>query len=176
MDSSQIVAQLVQRARDTPYAVTPVPGGARVGLAVADMRWHTLFHRSGLTIEHAVVLRFDDANRIYTRQQESRGLSYRFGIDGQVIGASLSASVFKGTQISFRRGAVVGLHDDGSLVRRYRFDSRELTAFVDSVLVPSGWQRAMDRSTKIGLIAGIAGGGIAVLTLIGLGVAFLVAG
>ncbi|MER7419989.1 hypothetical protein ABT346_24955 [Micromonospora peucetia] len=176
MDSSQIVAQLVERTRDTPYAVTSLPGGARIGLDVADLRWSTLFHRSGLTIEHAVVLRFDDAKRSYTWHQESRRMSYRFGFDGQVIGASFRKDVFKGTQLTLQRGVVAGRHDDGSLVRGYRFDSRELTGLVDSVLVPSGWRRAMDRYTKIGLIAAIAGGGIAVLTMIGLGVAFLVAG
>jgi len=161
--SDDIVRELGERSAGTPYRVQRTPGGAVVGLNIADMRYLTLFYRNRLTLAYSIVLTLDEQRHSYTREQRSRELTYSFGSDGSVLGAAFSGAEIRGTVRSLQAGIVGGVHDDGDLVKSYGFDSREITAFVDDVMAAAGWRRRMDSSTRIGMIAAIIGGSVAVL-------------
>ncbi|WP_353114358.1 hypothetical protein [Microbacterium sp.] len=158
-----LFGELRRRAESMPYRVERTAQGATVGLDIADLRYVTLWYRRRLALAYTVALVFDESRLTYYREQSSQEIRYAIGTGGEVLGAELEKSRTRGTVHEMQRGVVGGIHDDGDLFKGYSFDSREITRFVDGVMVESGWRRRMDPHTRWGLAGAVAGGTVALL-------------
>jgi hypothetical protein len=178
ISAAEIHQQLLARAAGTPYTVTTIPGGLLVHLDVADMQWMTLIGARGLSKEYSIELMLDESSHVYRKEQIIRGLTWRAGLQPGTFVPEISGSrsVQRGTMIEVSGTSVLGLDRAGHLgVQGYSLDSREMSAFVDQVMEPSGWTKKMDRSTRIGLIVALSAvGGILVAGLITLIVLLIV--
>jgi hypothetical protein len=161
--ATEIERQLRDRAQGTPYVVSSIAGGVRVELDIADLRWLSMFHANRMSRTYTIDIMLNDEQRKYSKEQITRGIEWHAGLTGGVPQFSYTRSVVRGTQLQFAKTQVVGLHANGRLVDGYRFDSREMSDFVDTTLHGSGWRKKMDRSSRIGLIAALAAGGGAIL-------------
>ncbi|NYE96645.1 hypothetical protein FHU41_002895 [Psychromicrobium silvestre] len=167
MTAAQIYQQLTAQAQGTPYTVTPIEGGLRVHLNVADLHWLTLFYEYKLDKEYSINLLLDEAHQVYSREQIIREMRWKAGAGplGFVPYFEAAKSVKMGSMIEISAVRTVGLQEDGSMVGGYNFDSREMSRFVDAVMVPSGWKKKMDKSTKLGLGFALGGVGFAILAV-----------
>ncbi|WP_394942018.1 hypothetical protein [Psychromicrobium sp. YIM B11713] len=168
MTAEQIYQQLLARAQGTPYTVTPIEGGLRVHLNVADLHWLTLFYENKLDKEYSINLLLDEATQSYTKEQVLKEVSWRAGVSpvGFVPHFELAKSTSKGTMVEISSVREAGLQQNGDLIGGYTLDTREMSKFVDEVMVPSGWAKKMDQNTRLGLIFACIGGGVAVLAVI----------
>ncbi|RKS06074.1 hypothetical protein DFP74_1697 [Nocardiopsis sp. Huas11] len=150
--------RFLTRTRGTPYTVSPIQGGLRLHLDVADVTWQRLFHQMRMSREYSINLRVDPARRTYSREQVVRSMRW---VDG--VGMT--------PRVQFSDGAGQGTRKEIHLGRRrrtpsahgYHVDFRELAELVDEVMLADGWTRTMDRSSRIGLIAAGIGVGAALL-------------
>lgn len=116
----------------------------------------TLLAAHGLTVEHRVDLRLDEAARRYSADQVLRELSWTAGVGGAPT-ARFSRSVARGTFVGKQVRADVGLHDTGRLVQGYRLDLSELTDLVREAMDPTGWERHLGAASRAGLVMGVIG-------------------
>ncbi|AJT40492.1 hypothetical protein [Psychromicrobium lacuslunae] len=166
--AEQIYQQLLARAQGTPYTVSLIDGGLRVHLNVADMHWLTLFYENKLDKEYSINLLLDEASQSYTKEQVLKEVSWRAGASpiGFVPHFELSSTVSKGTMVEISSAKVAGVQEKGGLYDGYTLDTREMSKFVDEVMVPSGWSKKMDKSTKLGLIFAGVGVGVALIAVL----------
>lgn len=176
LPTGEFLRRLEAAVAERGWVVERIEGGVRFRLDVADFRWLSLFAANRLTIEAGVEIRLDEIRHRYTVTDLRRDVEFAAGAGTDSIGVDYRSQWKRGTIRDYRAGAVVGLHDDGSAVRTYRFDSVELHEIIDPVLEGSGWGRGMSLETKLGLTGGILGGGIALAVLIALGVVALLGG
>lgn len=146
------------RTHGTPYTVSPMEGGLRLHLDVADVTWHRLFYQMRMSREYSINLRVDPAKRTYSREQVVRSMQWVEGI-GTAPRVEFSGGTGQGTSKEIH----LGRRRSAPSAHGYFVDFQELAELVDEVMQADGWTRTMDRSSRIGLIA--AGIGVAAALL-----------
>ncbi|WP_037911234.1 hypothetical protein [Actinacidiphila yeochonensis] len=162
------------RTEGRPYTVERVEDGLLLRLDVQDLAWRTFLHAQGISTDYRIMLRFDTANRTYTREQQIHDMRWRAGAGAGGVGAEFVQRTARGTFVTkeYRRYTAVGPGGTGTV--EYRFDSTEMTALVAEVMDGTGWTRKTDPGTRLGLvIAGSVLGGIVLAGLVVLAVLLL---
>lgn len=146
------------RTHGTPYTVSPMEGGLRLRLDVADVTWQQLFYQMRMSKEYSINLRVDPAERTYSREQVVRSMRWVEGI-GTGPRVEFSDDTGQGTAKEIN----LGRRRSAPSAHGYFLDFQELVALVDEVMLADGWTRTMDRSSRIGLFAAVIGVAAALL-------------
>ena len=166
MSAESVLRELESRSVGTAYTVTRTAEGAVIELNVADVVISGQLYERGFSSGYSIKLVLNELEHTYTREAQSLEIEYSRLRGRAGMQASLKRSGVRGTVREVKFGKV-RRHDASDEAYEYSFDSREITEFVDGVLEASGWQRKLDRATRIGIGFAIGGGIFALLAAIG---------
>ncbi|QJW35463.1 hypothetical protein [Cellulosimicrobium protaetiae] len=166
-DAADLAAAVGQRLEQTPYRVVDLrPDGFTMVLDLADARWWGVLSASGLRESFEHVVRVTPDGRYATTDRHSE-LEWTVGPQGGPVprvGARLRASSFQGRTWSFSTRTVVGGREGGTVgpVVAYAYSSATGRRIIDDAARGLGLRERMAPATKIGLVAAIFGGVVAV--------------
>jgi hypothetical protein len=167
--ADELFGELRAASEGSPYTVTRTATGALVHLDVADLHWMSLLGEHRIDKEYSIDLVLGEAKHTYSREQIIRTMTWTAGLSGALLPTiSASRSVQRGKSFELSGTQALDMMRNRGTAG-YRFDSREMLAFVDTTMDASGWTKKMDRSSRIGLTVALSVlGGLLILGLIAL--------
>lgn len=164
-------AAVAEQTAGTPYSVVPTPDGFDLRIDLADARWYGLLGTAGRrkVVQHRV--RLEESARRYSITDDHYDVHWTAAADpaaGQVprLVASAEVTRFQGRvrEVSFERTLGVDAETARpAVVVDYVFDSAQGHRLVREPAQRLGWRERMGDAQRIGMVAGIAGGGVAAL-------------
>lgn len=178
--ADELTAAVAERLAGTVYSVERTPDGFVVRGDLTDE--HVFRPRRDravrTTVQHRVEL--DERLRVMRITDDQVDVVGRAGAvpgtEMPVLGAAVRAERRTGRvrEVSFRRTWDPSKPKGERVVEEARFDSHEVVRQIRDVAVALGWDERDGAAQRSGRIFGLAGGAIALLTLVVLGVALLV--
>ncbi|WP_435737389.1 hypothetical protein V5D56_01990 [Cellulosimicrobium sp. PMB13] len=170
--AADLAAAVGQRLERTPYRIAdPRPDGFTMRLDLADARWWGVLSRSGLRETHELVVRVTPDGRSYATTDRRMEVGWTAGPSGPVphVGATLRASGFQGKTWTYSAKKVVGVSDAGRVetVVDYAFSTALGHRLVSEAAASLGLREKMSTSTKIGVVAAVIGGAMALVAVVG---------
>jgi hypothetical protein len=165
-DAADLAAAVGQRIEQTPFRVVDLrPDGFTMHLDLADARWWGVLSRSGLRESYDYVVRTGPDGK-YSSTERRRSVEWTAGTHGPVpsLGAELRGSTFHGKTWGVSSGTVVGVGDTGRVepVVRYTFTPTSGRKIIADAATSLGMREEMSPSVKVGLVAAILGGAVAI--------------
>ncbi|MCB7136037.1 hypothetical protein [Cellulosimicrobium marinum] len=165
--AADLAAAVGQRLEQTPYRlVDPQPDGFTMVIDLADARWWGALSRSGLRETYAFVVRLEPDGPGYTILEQRRAVEWTVGAHGPQprLGGVLSAHRFDGTTWTWTAKIRVGLDDEGRAraVVAYAFTPLHGRKIIREAAKSLGLRLRLNTQSKIGLVAAIFGGVVAV--------------
>lgn len=165
----ELLAAVAERAQGTPYVVVPTPEGFDLRVDLADARWYGPLGAAGrrAVVQHRVVL--DEAARRYTLTDDHLDLRWDAGVvpgSGPVprLVASAQATRFRGRVHQVASEKTLGVDartgEPGTVVD-ILFRSADGQRMVREPAQALGWSPRMSPEQRAGVIAAVAGGGVA---------------
>ncbi|XBH20347.1 hypothetical protein V5R04_08780 [Jonesiaceae bacterium BS-20] len=159
------------RTRGTPYVLEQTKNGLKVSLNVVDHDWASTLAAHQVREFYEVLVKFDVESGFAKITPQQRELKYQLGANGAVIGASVGGEVFRGRIIHSKSSISTSKNGVPNNVVRsqasWNFDGQELQDFVTKTLIECGWQVDEGMAGKVGMIAAIFGGIVAVIAGVG---------
>lgn len=180
-NAADLAAAVGQRLEQTPYRIVDLrPDGFTLRLDLADARWWGVLSRSGLRETYELLVGVSPDGRSYAISDRRTEVVWRAGPSGPVprVGATLRASAFQGRTWSYSSKKVVGVSDAGRVetVVDYAFSTAPGHRLVSEAAASLGLREKMSASTRIGVVAAVVGGAMALLAVGGAIVSTVLAG
>lgn len=161
----------------TPYTVTPDLEGFDVQIDLADVRFHPLLARHHLSQVVIHRVRVDEAARTFTTLDIARSVEWSAGVSAtdRVPRLSGSRELSRGRIISLSKQRVHAWDDDVQLrtVADYDFSSNEGHSLVRAGAARVGLTERWPWQARIAAVVAAGTGVLAVLSVIGLLIAWL---
>lgn len=160
----ELQAAIERAFANSPYVVSPMPGGIRVIADLADARFLTLggarrvqtvFATDVIPVQPGVVARIDSL----------RNVQWTAGIDGTLTARLTgSARMTQGRVVTVQARKQFGVGPKGAGPQvDYAFSSAEIATPLKAAIVDAGFRDVMPAHAKIGLVVALAAAGPAVL-------------
>lgn len=162
-----------QAADGTPYRVEATPDGFDLRIDLADARWWGPLGAAGRTkvAQHRVVL--DDERRTFTLTDDQYDVSWQVAADGTgtreprlLLAATGERTIGRSREVALERtwGGADPLGRPRPVVD-LTFASTTGQTMIRDAAVELGWTERRGTAQRIGLVAGLAGVGIALLVM-----------
>ena len=156
------------------YVVTPMPGGFSVDRNLADASWVIPFGIANVksVIGHHVAL--DQETGALRITDTAQGVTWRVGMEGLIptVHTAGGFTIFRGRRMAIGGTKQYGMRPDGSIgaIQDYTYNTQIVREVIERTASAQGWNPSRKRppmtaSQRIGLVAGIGGGVLALAIL-----------
>jgi hypothetical protein len=165
--SADLITNLRNAAKGTPYAVRETPNGFDLTIDVADAQWLAVFKAHGLEKVFTHRVRLDEARQSMTITDVSNTFSWSGGGSSPRLQASAATQRGRVYEKSFRKELGVDLKTGqvGKVVD-YSFDATAGRDLIRDVAKAEGWDEKMGGTQKGAVI--FAGATVAILAVAGI--------
>lgn len=175
-EAQRLVDAVKDNAEDSPYRVEETEDGFRVQLDIADNRWWGPLSKSGLKRTASYDVRVDEAAKTIAITDTLYELNWRVGTSVEEV-ASLQPTLAEATaesksgRLYHRETRKTWAFDESGRFAKvvdYSFNTSEGRDMIRGPAKALGWKERMPLKAKIGILVGILGGAIAIITAIAL--------
>lgn len=162
-------AELARRLEGAPYQVLASANTIQVVANLADARFLSWLNLNRVKVLAGTQVQATGPGR-YRQLDTRQALEWEVGLDGALVPrARGSVETFAGRRWSYETRTVTVFGPDGVTTPvDYTFSTADIAKPLHEVAKQAGWRTVMPAEQRIGLMAGIFGGVIALGTVIGL--------